>query len=256
MPNDIERTNESTKIMPKWRLMRKQRKFMKLYIKSEFNGTRTAKAMGCSDVSAPAIGSRISRNVNVQLAVDGYLHDQGMSKSRPLTELTRLAYDQDPDAKLVPLKSKAIDMISKTTGLDAPVQAFKDGQSNFASHNDDDYIEESNLPTIMPEGPTYESKTEDNQHILNDKSGRAVKNEPRLNIAKPVPTANTKVTIRDLRQMDVEFSHNAPTQRRLRYRDRVTTYIGVVPKAPMLQRQTTPPSPVRERCCGQQQSSY
>ena len=114
--------------------------------------------MGCSDASAPAIGSRMSRNVNVQLAVDDYLRDQGMSKPRLLTKLTRLAYDQDPDAKLVPLKSKAIDMISKATGLDAPVQAFKDGQSNFASHNDDDDIEESNLPTITPEGQPMKAR--------------------------------------------------------------------------------------------------
>ena len=122
MADEIERTNESTEITPKKRLTPKQRKFLKLYIESGFNGTRAAKAMGCSDVSAPAIGSRMSRNVNVQLAVDDYLRDQGVSKPRLLTELTRLAYDPDPESKMVPLKSKALDVIGKVTGLDTPVQ--------------------------------------------------------------------------------------------------------------------------------------
>ena len=66
-------------------------------------------------------------------------------------------------------------MRNQSVAIHSAVQAIKDGQSNFASHNDDDYIEESNLPTIMPEGPTYESKTEETQYILNDKSGRAAK---------------------------------------------------------------------------------
>ena len=122
MPNDIERTNESTKIMPKRRLTPKQRKIVKLYIESVFNGTGAAKAMGCSNVSAPAIGSRMSRNVNVQLTVDDYLRNQGVSKPRLLTELTRLAYDPDPESKMVPLKSKTLDVIGKMTGLEAPVQ--------------------------------------------------------------------------------------------------------------------------------------
>ena len=95
---------------------------MKLYIEANFNGAKAARAMGYTEVSAPAIGSRMSRNVNVQLAVDDYLRDQGVSKPRLLTELTRLAYDTNPDAKMVPLKSKAIDMLSKATGLDTPVQ--------------------------------------------------------------------------------------------------------------------------------------
>ena len=122
MPNDIERTNESTKKLPKRRLTPKQRKFVKLYIESGFNGTRAAKAMGCSDVSAPAIGSRMSRNVTVQMAVDDYLRDQGVSKPRLLQELTRLAYDQDCAAKHVPLKAKALDIIGKVTEVEGSTQ--------------------------------------------------------------------------------------------------------------------------------------
>ena len=120
MVNDLEPTNQHVERMPKRRLTPKQRKIVKLYIESVFNGTGAAKAMGCSNVSAPAIGSRMSRNVNVQLTVDDYLRNQGVSKPRLLTELTRLAYD--PESKMVPLKSKTLDVIGKMTGLEAPVQ--------------------------------------------------------------------------------------------------------------------------------------
>ena len=122
MPNEIERTNQRTEITPKKRLTPKQRKFVKLYIESEFNATEACRRMGYGDSTAQSAGSRLARNSMVMQAVDDYLHDQGVNKPRLLTEITRLAYDTNPDAKMVPLKSKAIDMLSKATGLDAPMQ--------------------------------------------------------------------------------------------------------------------------------------
>ena len=121
MADELATINQCTEITPKKRLTPKQRLFLKHYIECNFNGAKAARAMGYNEVSAPTIGSRMSRNVNIQRAVEDYLRDAGMSKPRLLTELTRLAYDTNPDAKMVPLKSKAIDMISKATGLDAPV---------------------------------------------------------------------------------------------------------------------------------------
>ena len=122
MPNEIERTTKSIEITPKKRLTPKQRKFVKLYIESGFNATEACRRMGYGDVTAQSKGSRLARNRMVMQVVDDYLRDQGVNKPRLLTELTRLAYDTNPDAKMVPLKSKAIDMLSKATGLDTPVQ--------------------------------------------------------------------------------------------------------------------------------------
>ena len=122
MADEIERTNESTEITPKKRLTPKQRKFAKLYIEVGFNATEACRRMGYGDSTAQSTGSRLARNCMVVQYIDDYLRDQGVSKPRLLTELTRLAYAQDLDAKLVSLKSKAIDMISRATGLDAPMQ--------------------------------------------------------------------------------------------------------------------------------------
>ena len=120
MADELATINQCTEITPKKRLTPKQRLFLKHYIECNFNGAKAARAMGYNEVSAPAIGSRMSRNVNVQLTVDDYLRNQGVSKPRLLTELTRLAYD--PESKMVPLKSKTLDVIGKMTGLEAPVQ--------------------------------------------------------------------------------------------------------------------------------------
>ena len=122
MADELATTNQCTEITPKKRLTPKQRKFVKLYIESGFNATEACRRMGYGDSPAQSTGSRLARNCMVVQYVDDFLRDQGVSKPRLLTELTRLAYDTNPDAKMVPLKSKAIDMISRATGLDAPMQ--------------------------------------------------------------------------------------------------------------------------------------